>query len=398
MGRKRTPGLYKRKDIWHIDKEVDGTRICESTGSCWLEEAEQYLARRIETIRQAKVYGIRPKRTFREAATKFLLENQQKKSIRSDATRLKALDPFIGDMLLEAIHMGSLQPFIEARQKEKVKNRTINHGLIVVRHILNLAASEWLDEHSLTWLLSAPKIKLLPEKDGRKPYPLTWEEEETFFAKLPLYLQRMALFKVNTGLRDQEVCKLKWEWEHFIPELNTSVFVIPGEFTKNGLDRLVILNKVAKKVVEEVRDKHSVYVFTCIRFGNQIIENTDSPISIKAKHRPLYQMNNNSWQKAREETGIPVRIHDLKHTFGRRLRAAGVSFEDRQDLLGHKSARITTHYSTAEVRNLLEAANKVCRELGSPALTLIRTSELLAPAKVPQGHLRVVEKSYANAM
>lgn len=26
------------------------------------------------------------------------------------------------------------------------------------------------------------------------------------------------------------------------------------------------------------------------------------------------------------------RVHDLKHTFGRRLRAAGVSFEDRQDL------------------------------------------------------------------
>ncbi len=37
-----------------------------------------------------------------------------------------------------------------------------------------------------------------------------------------------------------------------------------------------------------------------------------------------------------------VRVHDLKHTFGRRLRAAGVSFEDRQDLLGHRAGRITT--------------------------------------------------------
>lgn len=55
-----------------------------------------------------------------------------------------------------------------------------------------------------------------------------------------------------------------------------------------------------------------------------------------------------------------VRIHDLKHTFGRRLRAAGVSFEDRQDLLGHKSSRITTHYSAAEVYRLVEAANSIC--------------------------------------
>ena len=52
----------------------------------------------------------------------------------------------------------------------------------------------------------------------------------------------------------------------------------------------------------------------------------------------------------------------LKHTFGRRLRAAGVSFEDRQDLLGHKSRRITTHYSEAEVANLIAAAEKACNQ------------------------------------
>ncbi len=53
-----------------------------------------------------------------------------------------------------------------------------------------------------------------------------------------------------------------------------------------------------------------------------------------------------------------MRVHDLKHTFGRGLRAAGVSFEDRQDLLGHKSARITTHYSGPELANLIGAAEK----------------------------------------
>ena len=53
-------------------------------------------------------------------------------------------------------------------------------------------------------------------------------------------------------------------------------------------------------------------------------------------------------------------MHDLKHTFGRRLRAAGVGFEVRQDLLGHRSGRITTHYSQAELTNLIEAADKVC--------------------------------------
>jgi len=35
-------------------------------------------------------------------------------------------------------------------------------------------------------------------------------------------------------------------------------------------------------------------------------------------------------------------------------------FEDRQDLLGRKSGRMTTHYSAAELENLLQAANRVC--------------------------------------
>lgn len=57
-----------------------------------------------------------------------------------------------------------------------------------------------------------------------------------------------------------------------------------------------------------------------------------------------------------------MRVHDLKHTIGRRLRAAGVSFEDRLDLLGHKSGWIATHYSAAELHNLIAAANRVSDE------------------------------------
>jgi hypothetical protein len=37
-----------------------------------------------------------------------------------------------------------------------------------------------------------------------------------------------------------------------------------------------------------------------------------------------------------------------------------VSFEDRQDLLGYKSRRITTHYSEAELANPIAAAEKAC--------------------------------------
>jgi hypothetical protein len=79
-----------------------------------------------------------------------------------------------------------------------------------------------------------------------------------------------------------------------------------------------------------------------------------------------------------------VRVHDLKHTLGRRLRAAGVSFEDRQDLLGHRSGRITTHYSAAELYRLIEAAERVTEQNGSrPELVVLRGNLRADARKTP---------------
>jgi site-specific recombinase XerD len=60
----------------------------------------------------------------------------------------------------------------------------------------------------------------------------------------------MALFKVSTGTREPEVCGLKWDHAVKVPELETSVFIIPAESVKNREERLVVLNRVAKSVTE----------------------------------------------------------------------------------------------------------------------------------------------------
>ena len=91
-------------------------------------------------------------------------------------------------------------------------------------------------------------------------------------------------------------------------------------------------------------DRHEEYVFTF-------------------RGKAIYQMNNTAWQQARKVIGLPhLRVHGLKHTYGRRLRSAGVSNETRKVLLGHRNGDITTHYSTPELEELIEAANRVCAE------------------------------------
>ncbi len=390
MARKTISGLYERNGIFHVDKVVRGVRIYESTGTSSREEAERYLIHRLEEIRKQTIYGVRKVRTWREAATRYLVEFSDQPSAWLTASCLEQLDMFIGDLPLTHIDDDSLRPFIESRRlggyplpsgriAKPASNRTINIALQRVVRVLTMANRKWRDEQKRPWLDAVPFITTLSEKKtSREPYPLSWEEQRILFRELPDYLHSMALYKVNTGCREQEVCKLRWEWEIPVPELNTSVFIIPSNFggrnggksgVKNGDDRLVVLNDIARSVIETQRGKHQVLVFPF-------------------RGHELNRMNRGAWRNARlraaekwrEEYGsepnpgfAKVRVHDLKHTFGRRLKAAGVVFEDRQALLGHRSGSVTTHYSGPEIAALITEANKVsASRSNTPVLTILK--------------------------
>ncbi|RTV22340.1 tyrosine-type recombinase/integrase [Pseudomonas aeruginosa] len=370
-------------------------RLQESTGTSNREEAEQYLIHRLEKLRQEKVYGIRRIRSWREAATRYLVECKDMPSIGLAAIYLEQLDPYIGDLPLTHVDDESLAPYIKDKLKPgrtstgKVKPgvtpRTVNIALEKVIRILNLCARKWRDEEKRPWLDTVPMISKLDEKRSRRtPYPLSWEEQSLLFSELPDHLRRMALYKVNCGSREQEVVKLRWDWEIPVPELDTSVFLIPSDFggrdkgsgVKNGEERLVVLNAVAKSIIEGQRGLDPVWVF---------------PYGIpdrNGKATPVHRMNDSAWKKARIRAAkkyqerflrpapkgfASIRIHDLKHTFGIRLRAAGVTEEDRRALLGHKNGSITSHYSAAELGKLIDEANKIsATDSRGPALTILR--------------------------
>ena len=87
-------------------------------------------------------------------------------------------------------------------------------------------------------------------------------------------------------------------------------------------------------------------------------------------------MNNNGWQQARHEAGLPlVRVHDLRHSFGCRLRAAGVSAEDREALLGHANHSTAGHYASADVGHLLKQANLLLDRSGTRTLLRVANGQ-----------------------
>lgn len=112
MARKTISGLYQRNGIWHIDKVFRGQRTQESTGSSDRKEAEQYLIHKLEKLREQKIYGVRTIRTWREAATRYLVEYKDQPSIGLTAIYLEQLDPYIGDQPLTHVDDEALAPYI----------------------------------------------------------------------------------------------------------------------------------------------------------------------------------------------------------------------------------------------------------------------------------------------
>jgi len=197
MGQPKPSGLTKKGGIWQIDKVIKGYRLCESCETDSLEEAIEFLERRVLSFK--KSLNGRPDIIWREAAARYLEEFGYKKSIIDELRHLEQMDPFIGDLLLNQIDDDALKPFIDHRKSLGRRGSTINKALEVVRLIVNLSARKWKLPSKLYWLETSPMISMIPEYDSQKPYPLDWKEQSLLFKELAPHLERMALFDVNTG-------------------------------------------------------------------------------------------------------------------------------------------------------------------------------------------------------
>lgn len=286
-------------------------------------------------------------RTFEEAASRYLQEFDGKDKARQRQC-IEALIPYIGDIQLNDVDEEALEVYKEDRKAgtgaytKPVMAGTINKELTVVTTILNRCCRDW------RWIPSVPRIRHV-KGVKRVAYPLTWDEQCRLFSALPSHWALgAACFAVNTGVRKAELFGLKWSHMYPVPELDTFVFVLTG--TKNGEDRAVICNSIARRAVNLQRGNKSKYVF---------------PSKRAQSAGQMVRACNGVWRKAWEEAGLPsdplIRkgIHNLRHTFAHRLRAADVPVEDRDALMGHSKASLSQHYALPDIERLQRMAERV---------------------------------------
>ena len=129
-------------------------------------------------------------------------------------------------------------------------------------------------------------------------------------------------------------------------------------------NHVLILNDAAWAIVQACRGQHPDYVFV---YRRERVKNFD--LAPAMAYQRIGTLNNTAWQSARDAVGLArVRVHDLRHTYGQRLRDAGVSEEDRALLLGHVIDGMPQHYAAATVARLVEAANKVAHTVDRTTL------------------------------
>ena len=331
-----------------IDKVIGGQRFFKRFEASSREQAEAYY----HTFLAAGGNVSAEKRSFRSAATHYL-QTETKKSLDRDAECLARLDPWIGHLLLDQVHQGTLDGYIKHRRDNGISSGTVTRELAVVRRILTLAARFWRDLEGKPWLQQEPPLFRMPSWSKKKlPHVLNAQEQTRLLELLPKHLAHMTIFGLNTGVRESLITGLRWEWEQRIPELNRTVFIAPGEFTKNGTDCLIPINRRAEAILDQVRGQHHEFVFTYV--------------NLKGERDRINRINNSGWRTAWKAAGLPEDglhgPHNLRHTFARRLRAALVPHETIKVLMHHINGEITLRYAPSELQELFDAVDALTEQ------------------------------------
>jgi len=136
---------------------------------------------------------------------------------------------------------------------------------------------------------------------------------------------------VHTEMRRREMLSLRWV------DIDLRKRTIMLTKTKNNEPRILPINEpLAVALQHTPRHVDSAFVF-CDREGKP------------------YDRIDNGFRRACKRAGITnVRFHDLRHTFASHLVMKGANLRSVQELLGHKTAKMTTRYTHLSTPHLRE--------------------------------------------
>lgn len=333
--------IRKRKgsELWHVDiRAPGGGRIRHTTGTTDRKEAQEYHDKLAHDLWRVAKLGEKPKRTFDEAALRFLKEKSGSADYGNKLLHIKHFrDLFAGRKLdsLTAEDVYEALPEVSRRTKKAVtpvSATTKNLYLSTIRAMLNLAADKW------KWLDSAPKLSNLPTSNKRIRW-ITREEAQKLLAAIRVeWMREIAILGFATGLRQSNILKLEWSQVDLVKR---RAWVHPDQ-AKARRAIGVPLNAEAVEVIRRQLGRHNRFVFTT------------------GKGKPVVKWDVTTWNRAVARAGLDhFRYHDVRHTWASWHVQSGTPLNRLMELGGWSKYEMVLRYAHLAPDHLAEHANAV---------------------------------------
>lgn len=311
-----------RGGVYWIDTQVNGVRIRESLKTSDAKEAQQLHDIRRAELWRGRMLKEKPKKTFKDACTRWLKERAHKKSIGDDEDKSQYLNAKLGARLLSDLDRDT----IENALPQDVSPSTRNRYRAFIRAVLRASERDW------DWLERAPALRTEQEPKRRVAF-LTHAQAEALIGCLPEKYRCPVRFALLTGLRKSNVFGLSWE----NVDLARGTAIVHADEAKAAQRILVPLNSAAKALLDAMPEPRMGLVFGGID-----------------------RVSPSVWDRACKIAGVPgFRFHDLRHTWASWHAMAGTPMSVLQELGGWHSAEMVRKYAHLSPEHLAAAAERV---------------------------------------
>lgn len=194
--------------------------------------------------------------------------------------------------------------------------RTTRYDLALIRHCLEFARLEW------GYYLPINPVDLVSKPRLNKPIDRRVGKDDINALMHALkqtkvtYLKPLILFAIETGLRQGELIKLKWN------DVDLDSRLLKVKDTKNGEDRVVPLSNKSLSILQSLP-----------RLGATVFN---------ASHSSLQ----NAWKRLIKRSGLnDLHFHDLRHEAISRFIEQGLTIPEAASISGHRTQSMLLRYA-----------------------------------------------------
>ncbi len=320
-------------------------------------QAERELRRRMEE--DAVVVSHRARRTLEETGRAYLhhLEHvlERKPSTVQDYLIMleRHLVPFFGEQPLERIDTDRVAAYMAAKRRDKLATKTVLNHLNFLHGVFAFAVKR-------SWVPANPVATVdRPRQRGANPDILFLELEEVqaLLRAVPDDVygpteRALYLTAAMTGLRQGELVALRWkdiDWP--AGRVRVRQNRVPGQYgspkSRRGSRAVPLADRVAGEL-ERHFQRSPLQHDDDLVFAHPLTGGPLDPSKVLTR-----------FKAALKAAGVrPVRFHDLRHTFGTRMAAAGVPLRTLQEWMGHRDYKTTAIYADYQPDDRREAETR----------------------------------------